>query len=476
MTAPALRSRAAILVAGWAGFYLLGFSLAGALLLVPWAQSEYGKGPDLAGLIAGFGGLWVLWGMRPRSARKPEEGLPIPVGAHRRLRELVAEVSRQTRHPEPDELHLVVDANAFTYTTRSLFRRGKTVIGIGLPFLFWLDRDALRSVIAHEMGHHVGGDLRLGPWVHRTRRAIALTLDHLDGSSFLLDLPFALYGGAFLRRSLEVSRAQELQADRVAAETAGTEATARALSIIERKSPLWNAYFWSEIAPALGRGFLLPVAEGFAVFEANVRRGAGTDGARPERKHPEPSSEHDTHPSLGERLASLGTPEWEGEAGKDAAVGLLDDPAAAEDLAVRYVLVDANRKLSRIGWSEVTEKIWLPLWTETLTPVGYAFAKLTATGLSDACASLDDWADRTRTGLSLLSPEASRRRAERYLGMWLAVCLSRSGFEVSTEPGAPVRATRGDVVVEPFRVVSELVSGKRDASEWRRTCATIGLE
>ena len=51
-------------------------------------------------------------------------------------------------------------------------------LGAGLPLLAWLSRSELESVIAHEFGHHVSGDLALGPWVHRTRRTIGGALDH----------------------------------------------------------------------------------------------------------------------------------------------------------------------------------------------------------------------------------------------------------------------------------------------------------
>jgi Zn-dependent protease with chaperone function len=475
MTERHLGSRAAVLLVAWLGFYLLGFSLSGALLWVPWAQSEFGGGPDPSGLLAGFGGLWVLWGLRPRFARKREEGLPIPDGSHRRLMELVDEVARQTGFRKPDEVHLIVHANAFTYATRSLWKRDKTVIGIGLPLFIWLDRDALRSVIAHEIGHHIGGDLRLGPWVHRTRRAIALALDHLEGSSFLLDLPFALYGDSFLKRSLEVARAQELQADRVAAKMAGAAAAGRALSVIERRSGLWTVFFHTEIVPALERGFLLPMAEGFALFERNVERGAVTDGARLEKRVPEPTSEHDTHPSLAERLQSLEIPEYEPKDCETSSLDLFDDPASAEELAIRYVLVDSNKKLERIGWAETAEKIWLPHWLDSLKPAGLALAKLTPGTLAEATSSLDEWAEHTRTGLALLSPQASRVRAENCLGMWLALCLSRSGFTIHADPGSAVRAVRGDTVLEPFRIVKELASGKREAEGWKKECEALGI-
>jgi hypothetical protein len=103
-----LGARATALLAAWIGFYLLGLSVAGALLWVLWAQIAYTQVPDPAGFLAGFLGLWVLWGLRPRFERVKDDGVPLPEGAMVRLRALIAEVARQTDHPPPDEIHLIV--------------------------------------------------------------------------------------------------------------------------------------------------------------------------------------------------------------------------------------------------------------------------------------------------------------------------------------------------------------------------------
>jgi hypothetical protein len=72
-----------------------------------------------------------------------------------------------------------------------------------------LSEAELGSVVAHEYGHFVGADLRLGPWVYRLRNSIGHALASLDSSIFFLDMPFRLYGQWFLRRTALISRAQE---------------------------------------------------------------------------------------------------------------------------------------------------------------------------------------------------------------------------------------------------------------------------
>ena len=45
--------RAVMALAWWAGFYLLGLALVGALLWVPWAEAVYSRQLGLSGVLAG---------------------------------------------------------------------------------------------------------------------------------------------------------------------------------------------------------------------------------------------------------------------------------------------------------------------------------------------------------------------------------------------------------------------------------------
>ena len=53
----------------------------------------------------------------------------------------------------------------------------RRVMGVGLPLLDLLTVPQFRAVLAHEFGHFVGGDTRLGPWIYKTRAAIGRTTD-----------------------------------------------------------------------------------------------------------------------------------------------------------------------------------------------------------------------------------------------------------------------------------------------------------
>ncbi len=453
-----LAARALLLVIGWVGFYVLGLLLVAGLLAVPYVQTAYGSGPGVSGLLCALGALWVVWGLVPRSAdrSRAEEWTPLadPPG----LRRLVQDVARQVGHAPPAVVHLTANANAYAGRHRRLWgKAGRSAVGIGLPFLAWMDPSALRAIVAHEMGHHVAGDVRLGPWVHRTRSAIGNALDHLDGSSFWLHMPFLFYGEFFMRTSLGVSRAQELAADAVAARAAGADAAARALALSHARGKYWEAYLHGEVIPMLEAGFLPELLSGFELFFA-----AAVDKVR--ARDEDETSELDTHPSLEDRLAALGV------TSPDITLGnsfeLLEDVAQTEEAVLRDLLIDPKRKLEKLRWAEAGERVWLPRWRAILEPHANVLGRIRSSELDRVAAHLDDWADRTRSSLAISSPQAERRRLDGLFGAWLAVRLADEGFQIEALPGAPVRAVRGDETVEPFELVKALFAGTLSREEW----------
>jgi Zn-dependent protease with chaperone function len=469
-SAPGVALRALVLLLLWAGFYVLGVGLAVALLWVPWAQINYGSGPDLGGALAAAGALWLLWGLRPRFRRQANREPPLPTGRHPKLHALVADVARRAGHPVPHELHLLPEANAYAGQRSELWRRGKSLVGIGLPYLAWLDRAGVEAIIAHELGHHLSGDVRLGPWVHRTRNLMGHTLDHLEGSGFWLDLPFVGYARAFLRYSMSVSRAQEVAADAVSARVAGSAAAARALVVSEARSAIWHVYLKTEIEPMLEAGFLPQLLEGFRHFEAAIREHRERQQSTP--KPAEKSSQYDTHPTLEERLSALGVTEapLSGEAG---ALELLDEASEAEEYVLRSMLIDGTRPLKPLTWDAAGRELWLPRFVERIQPYQTALAKVTPETMPAVLAQIDDWAERLRSGLALFSPEAKRRHVLAMFGTWYAVYLVNLGFELEALPGCPVRTKRGPIAVEPFAEIATLSDGKLAHEEWLSRCAEI---
>jgi hypothetical protein len=341
------------------------------------------------------------------------------------------------------------------------------------------------------MGHHLAADVKLGPWVYRTRRAIARAADRFEGSSFWLHLPFFAYAELFMKISLRISRAQELSADARAVSVAGPGPTASALRKIEVLGAAWEAYFHTEVLPIVDQKRLPPLLDGFQAYW----RAAQTpdtpafrllSSALAASKRP---SNEDTHPTLEERLAAIdsegenagvlsarrpmGDPAPESEHAAPA-LALLDRIPEAEDGVLRDLLRDAATVLAPVAWDSVGADVWLPLWREA---VGEAppLTKLAIGSLACTEVELDRIARETRRGPAVSSPAAERRRVTQLLSAWLTVRLADAGFRVVAAPGLAVAAERGEERIEPFGVVEKVARGEMDAGGWAELCAAHGL-
>jgi Zn-dependent protease with chaperone function len=123
---------------------------------------------------------------------------------------MIHDVAKATSQARPEDVYLLADVNAFVTHRGGMMGFGsRRVMGIGLPLIKGLSPAELRSVIAHEFGHYVSGDVALGPWIHKTRAAIGRTLHHL-GHNWLLTTVFAWYARMFMRMTTQISREQSL--------------------------------------------------------------------------------------------------------------------------------------------------------------------------------------------------------------------------------------------------------------------------
>jgi Zn-dependent protease with chaperone function len=467
--------RAVVALALWLGFYGLGFGLAALLFALPWAQLEYQNEIGLSGFLCAFGALTVLWAIFPGTQffRPPSEALP--PGAQTGVSALVRDLAVRVGHPEPEDIFLIHDANAFAGRRRLSWRkRPRSVVGIGLFLFDVLDRDELASVVAHELGHHCAGDVLLGPWVHRIRTAISRAVDRLEGSSFWLHLPFVAYAELFLRITVRTSREQELSADALAGRVCGPLATARALVRVHELGPLWEAYWLEEVMPVLMQGFRPPLLAGFRTLVAQPKVRAQIESTVAKFRDTKPSRT-DTHPILEDRLVALGAAGARAPLGANA-LALLDDVDGAELCVIRGLLKDPSRPPELIAWSEVGEKVWLPFFSRTCSEHEVGLRGVSLAKLPDFAKNPGDIVERSRGGLALFSPEAERRRAMRVLHAWLCVELHKRGFRVETEPGAPIRLTRGKDSFEAESTIKSLADGRMSADEWSELCRKVQVE
>jgi Zn-dependent protease with chaperone function len=385
----------------------------------------------------------------------------------------VEEVATRVGARPPQRLAFADHATAYVGSERRWAGLQRTVqVSVGLPLFALLGRDELASVLAHEFGHELGGDTRLGPWVHRTRRALSEAVEALDGSAFFLDLPFRAYGKLFLRVSAGVSREQERAADRRAAASYGAHSAAGALRVVHEEGELWNVYFDGEVMPLLQRGLRVPLFDGFRRFLAEPRKRPEV-ARRIEELQRQPPSPWDTHPTLAERLDALAAPAALSAARSPAdCLELLGGEVAAEDAWYR---IATTGNLRELDWDEVGGEAVLPALREALEQTRVLAPS--ATRLADLPGFVAEgaalWDRLPGGGIDILSAEAKRKRVRRLLADWLAVALWMRGFQARVRPGASLELQQGELAIDPARVVENLAAGRCSEQDYARLCATI---
>ena len=464
MAVVTVTSRIALALGLLVGFYLFGLTLCWALLWIPWAQLRYAGSLDLSGIIAGVGALYLLWALVPPRTRFTPPGPEISGDSQPRLHALIGDVARKVGHPLPHAVYLVKDASAFaTSRPRWYGIRQEPVVGIGLPLFALLTEPELAAVVAHEFGHHVGGDVKLGPWQHRTFVVISAALDRLEGSNVFLHLPFYAYGQLFLRLTRPASREQELRADALAARSVSAKALGGALIALEQYGSSWDAYWHGIYVPAVNAGFRPPIVEGYRRFLAATSPApltSTTPAIRPD--------EHDTHPPLDVRLAALGVPLHLREDG-ERSLRLLDELPGAEARLLAPLLADDTvmGRLCPVSWDEWGSRVLPAIWKLHMDGVLQPLRGIALSSLPSLLSTGDAWWERLRSGINVYSSEARRRQLQVWLGHWVGLSLLEAGFTVVSGPGAEAALERNGLRVEPFRWVQDLAAGSRTAEEWQ---------
>jgi hypothetical protein len=299
-------------------------------------------------------------------------------------------------------------------------------------------------------------------------------------------LPFVAYADFFGKRSLALSRAQELQADAVSARVAGAEAAASALRKIEVLASAWNVYWGAEVRPLLEHGCLAPLLAGFDLFwgAAQTPGTPAFEALSVALRDNQRAHVLDSHPTLAERLAALGcAPEGDAPerklgdsvgANDPSALGLLDDVEAVEERVLRELLNDPKAPLRAVRWEAIAEDMWLPTWRKTIEQHTGALARVRVRDLPAVLAGWQALADSTRRGLAIASPAAERRRVTQLLGVWLVVTLADRGYQIDAAPGRAVTATRDGQSLQPFTELTAMRDAP-DPAAWERTCDAHGL-
>jgi Zn-dependent protease with chaperone function len=215
---------------------------------------------------------------------------------------------------------------------------------VGLPLMPALDEDEFRAVVAHELGHLSKSHGRFASWIYRLRSTwtrLLMTLEEDEHwGQYVFRRFFGWYAPYFNAYSFALARAHEYEADQAAADATGPRTAARALVSLTTAARVVEGSFWPSVYER-ARKEAEPPADAFGPL------GDALVGGRNERmtarwvsaELEQPSGWADTHPSLADRLRSLGVPEGEELAllrtngdGRASAASRLLGPAA-DDLA-----------------------------------------------------------------------------------------------------------------------------------------------
>lgn len=317
---------------GWLAATALGAAgVYQCLLLAPLAIGFavpalwFGTGFFVWGGLLGF--LVMAWVVQPARAQPPAE---LPRAEAPALYEFVEALAQQLDAPAPQAITLddALNAGALELNRGLSLRRTRRVLVLGRPLLALLDRPALAAVVAHELAHFSHQHGRLGHWLYRTRAA---WLDYAHGVSGDDSSPWERAGLAFARlfvpwferASFAQSRADEFQADALAARACGGAALGRALQQLDAAGAAWPG-LTARLRAQWQREHAEPPADLMDRLGAELRQATNAATVAPDRPA------RGTHPPTPARLQALGV--------APAAVTWDAAPAGPELLGPRWAL------------------------------------------------------------------------------------------------------------------------------------------
>ena len=456
-----LKTRAALVLALFVGFYVLSVAVALGLFAVPAFQYLFMERVFVK--VSAFcvvAGVVVLFSALPRWDSFTPRGLPLTRGEHPALFDEIDRIAAATEQTPPVEVYLLPELNAWVAERGGVMGLGsRRVMGLGLPLVQLLTVSQLRSVLAHEFGHFHGGDTALGPWIYKTQAGLARTVRNLAEAShpffMVVQSPFKAYAEFFFKVSHAVSRAQEYGADALAARTAGPEALIGGLTVLERAGPFWPSFLEEELGPVLGAGRRPPLIQGFQQFLDSERvRGLGEKLLQDELDQGV-SGDNDTHPCLRDRIAAVQGLELAEDVEVDSrpATELLRDIPALDVLLLDALTSVDALSLEPVAWEDVGTAVHLPGLRK-----GAAGATLLH---GKAIASVDVGPE----ALSAVARVATPGRTDDVgLGAWVvsaavSVSLVAQGWTLECGLGEEIGVRKGEHLVASRRLLEAVRAG-----------------
>jgi len=301
----------AVLGYAFLGAVLIGATSLAALVLYLGASGKGGflvikLGLPLLGLaFVVVRGMWVRF--------EAPRGILLERGSFPVLETEVEKIREALNAPSFDAILVTPQINAAVSQVPRLgvFGWPRNYLILGLPLLDGLTPAEARAVLAHELGHLSAADGSLGGWIYRTRAAWHRLMEQLRreerlGAGLLIRF-FNWYAPYFDAYSFVAARAQERAADAWGERLVGGRALADALIRLPLLGEVLGERFWLGVFADVPRS-VRPERRPFVEMASWL--------AIPGNTQPSPgvlelallrtTSHDDTHPSLKERLESLG--------------------------------------------------------------------------------------------------------------------------------------------------------------------------
>jgi len=472
-----LATRALLAIVLMVGFYVLALGIAGVLIWIPYAEYAYLGRVHIRITLGCLGAAGaILWSLIPRADRFTAPGPQLTPANAPRLFGVINEVATATSQKPPVEVYLLNDVNAWVTHRGGVMGFGsRRVMGVGLPLLTGLSPRELEAVIAHEFGHYCSGDVALGPWIYKTRAAIARTL--MGVRETFLEVAFNWYARLFLKLTMAVSRRQEFIADETAARIAGADAAAGALRKVATIGPAYASYFQIEVVPILSAGFIPPIAEGFERFLASPSARQALERFAEAQMTGDRVGEFDTHPPLADRLAALGSSPAAADADKvEAPDTFVPEPEQeVRALLEHHFGSDAISQMKPIAWESVPQQVYAGTWTRLADRYRQWFGTMTMDQIPSGKRPYSEMGARLEQTGEIIDSEQRIGRAVQLMTAGLGAALIGAGWQIETAPGEPLVLVRGDERLDPRKSIVRLVEEPESYKEWRALCERLGI-
>jgi Zn-dependent protease with chaperone function len=466
------------------GFHSLSIVLIVVLLGAAFFSLHLGVGGAIMGMFAVAGAIAILVSILPRFDRYKPAGVQITPQSEPKLFEAISQMARKTGQRMPDAVYVIPKFNALVNERGVFMGFGRRrYLSIGLPLFPLLTVSQLEGVLAHEFGHFYNGDLKLSPWIYRTRKAMVRTLRNISSTrhSRFVGLIYIPYVDIFMYITQAIARRQEYRADELAARAVGREAAIEGLHLGRIGDDAFKAYWESDVRPLISQGARPPIMEGFRRFASNKEIVESLERKVQVRLKDDKTDDYDSHPALPDRVAALKQLPVQATPLNDAsALTLLRNCDRLEQAYLNEMLngiIVATLKF--VAWDNVLEQVYIPMWRDLVATYAEGLSGVTPESLPDIIKNLSRFttvmAGKAKQRQSFDSSRGWHERASTTIGAALALALRRAAWTLSMAPGEPVVASRDGRQIRPFEALGRLMSGTITAEAWREQCAAAGI-